>query len=221
MPADKETIDILVDGGKASPGPAIAPKLAIMKLPIQEIFKQINDKTKEYSGMKVPVKLIIDKKTKAFEIEVGTPPVSSLIKKELGIEKAKTVGDEKKESTVTAPAPKEETKKQEKYEVKKIAMKEEGKKEEEKEEEKVKEEGVAAAEQAKPAEEIVLGSLSMQQCIKIANMKMEKMLAKDLKAAVKEVVGTCKSMHGIQVEGKNPKDIIKEIDEGKYDALLK
>ena len=200
MPVDKDIIDILIDGGKASPGPAIAPKLAIMKLNIQEIFKQINDKTKEYAGMKVPVKLIVDKKTRAFEIEIGTPPVSSLIKKELGIQKAKTVDDSKKDATAPAAAtPAAEVK----PEAKKVAAKEE------------------AAAAAQPVEEIVLGSLSIVQCVKIANMKMEKMLAKDLKAAVKQVVGTCKSMHGIQVEGKNPNDVIKEIDEGKYDSLLK
>jgi large subunit ribosomal protein L11 len=205
MPADKDVIDILVDGGKASPGPAIAPKLAIMKLNIQEIFKQINDKTKEYAGMKVPVKLIVDKKTRAFEIEIGTPPVSSLIKKELGIQKAKTVDDSKKDATTAAPAaaPTAEVK----PEAKKVAAKEET--------------TATPAAAAAPVEEIVLGSLSIEQCVKIANMKMDKMLANDLKAAVKQVVGTCKSMHGIQVEGKNPNDVIKEIDEGKYDSLLK
>jgi len=35
--------------------------------------------------MSVPIKVIIDKKAKTFEIEVGTPPTSSLIKSELGL----------------------------------------------------------------------------------------------------------------------------------------
>ena len=35
--------------------------------------------------MKVPVKVIVDTETKAFEITVGTPPVSGLIQKELNI----------------------------------------------------------------------------------------------------------------------------------------
>ena len=39
------------------------------------------------AGLKVPVKVIVDPTTKEFEIEVGVPPVSALIKKELGIEK--------------------------------------------------------------------------------------------------------------------------------------
>lgn len=195
--AEKETIETLVDGGKASPGPAIAPKLAMMKMPIQDIFKQINEKTKDYAGMKVPVKIIIDKASKSFEIEIGTPPVSSLIKKELGIEKAKI------EET---PAPKPEAAEGEA---------------EEGEEKKTEEEASKTAEAPKPVEKKVIGSISVKQCVKIAKMKMDSMLAKDLKAAVKQVVGTCKSMQGIQVENKDPNDVIKEIDEGKYDNLLK
>ncbi|TLZ43864.1 MAG: 50S ribosomal protein L11 [Methanobacteriota archaeon] len=52
-----------------------------------EILKAINEKTKSFEGMKVPVILIVDPKTKAFTIEVGTPPTSALILKELRIEK--------------------------------------------------------------------------------------------------------------------------------------
>ena len=52
-----------------------------------EIINTINDKTKQFKGMKVPVKVIIDPKSKNYEIEVGTPPAASLILKELGLEK--------------------------------------------------------------------------------------------------------------------------------------
>ena len=64
--AEKETIDLLIEGGKASPGPTTVPKLSAYKLNVGEVFKQINEKTKEYKGMKVPVKLIIDKETKVI-----------------------------------------------------------------------------------------------------------------------------------------------------------
>ena len=37
--------------------------------------------------MQVPVKIEVDDKTKEYEISVGTPPTSQLIKKEAGIEK--------------------------------------------------------------------------------------------------------------------------------------
>ncbi len=44
--------------------------------------------------MQVPVKVIIDTDTKAFDIKIGTPPASGLVKKEAGIDKVfvKTVG---------------------------------------------------------------------------------------------------------------------------------
>ncbi len=38
--------------------------------------------------MQVPVKVTVDTETKKFEISVGTPPATALIKKEAGIEKA-------------------------------------------------------------------------------------------------------------------------------------
>ncbi|PMP97286.1 MAG: 50S ribosomal protein L11, partial [Nitrososphaera sp.] len=45
------------------------------------------------------------------------------------------------------------------------------------------------------------------------------MNASSLKAAVKEVIGTCTSM-GLKVEGKPPKEIIKEVDDGKWDSVI-
>jgi large subunit ribosomal protein L11 len=49
--------------------------------------KLINEKTAAFSGMKVPVKVIIEPKTKTFDVTVGTPPTSALIFSELKIEK--------------------------------------------------------------------------------------------------------------------------------------
>ena len=40
-----------------------------------------------FKGMQVPVKVTVDSDTKEFEISVGTPPVSSLLLKEAGVEK--------------------------------------------------------------------------------------------------------------------------------------
>ncbi|HEY9247356.1 MAG TPA: 50S ribosomal protein L11, partial [Candidatus Methanoperedens sp.] len=59
---------------------------------------KINEQTKAFAGMQVPVKIIVDDK-KQFTVQVGTPPTSALIKKELGIESgsgtpnSKTVGN--------------------------------------------------------------------------------------------------------------------------------
>jgi large subunit ribosomal protein L11 len=60
----------------------------------------------------------------------------------------------------------------------------------------------------------------MEQLIRIAKVKRTEVLARTLKGAVKEVLGSCVSM-GVTVEGKDPKDVQKEIDQGKYDELLK
>ncbi len=82
-----EVVEVLVDGGKATPGPPLGPVLGPMQVNIVEIVKVINERTKAFAGMKVPVKITIDPKTKAFDISVGTPPTSALIIKELKIQK--------------------------------------------------------------------------------------------------------------------------------------
>lgn len=95
----KQTIEALVDGGKASAGPPLGPALGPLGINIGDVINAINEKTRDMAGMKVPVKVIIDTDTKEFEIEVGTPPTSALIKKELDLSKGseepgkKRVGD--------------------------------------------------------------------------------------------------------------------------------
>ena len=81
-----DTVEALVDGGKASAGPPLGPALGPKGVNIGQIIAAINDKTKAFAGMKVPVKILI-KEDKSFEIKVGTPPMSALIKGELGLEK--------------------------------------------------------------------------------------------------------------------------------------
>jgi len=83
----KETIEVLVEGGKATAAPPLGPALGPIGVNIGEVVGAINEKTKIFAGMKVPVKVIIEKDDKTFDIEVGTPPASQLIKKEAGIEK--------------------------------------------------------------------------------------------------------------------------------------
>jgi len=153
------SIDALVEGGKATPAPPLGPALGPLGVNVGKVIAEINEKTKKFEGMKVPVKVIVDA-SKNFEIAVGTPPTSALILKEIGKEKGS------------------------------------GKKEE------------------------IVGNLGIKQAVKIAKMKSDEMLAKDLKSAVKEVVGACVSM-GVTVEGKNPKEVIKEIAAGKHDNELK
>lgn len=80
-------VKLLVDGGNMKPGPAIAQKLGPLGINIGKIIQEVNSATKSFNGMKVPVILDIDTKTKEFKIEIQTPPVAELIKKEVGIEK--------------------------------------------------------------------------------------------------------------------------------------
>ena len=65
-----------------------------------------------------------------------------------------------------------------------------------------------------------VGNLAIEQVISIANTKHSALLAKDLKSAVKLIVGSCVSL-GILVESKDPKEIEKEIDAGVYDKEIK
>jgi large subunit ribosomal protein L11 len=153
-----ETVEALVEGGKASAGPPLGPALGPLGVNIMQIINTINDKTKQFDGMKVPVKVIVNPKTKDFEIEVGTPPASSLIFKELGLEKGSgSAGTHK------------------------------------------------------------IGDLTIDQAIKVAKMKYDNLLGKELKQKTKEVIGTCVSI-GVTVEGKKPQEIQKAINEGEFDS---
>jgi large subunit ribosomal protein L11 len=91
----KQTVEALVDGGKATAGPPLGPALGPLGLNLNQVINAINEKTSAFDGMKVPIKLIVDPETKQFEVKVGTPPVSALVLKELGIEKgAQTPGEQ-------------------------------------------------------------------------------------------------------------------------------
>ena len=80
---EKVTCEALVEGGKASAGPPIGPKLGSTGANLYQIVQKINELTKEYIGLKVPVKISVDTETNEFEVEVMSPPTSALIIKEL------------------------------------------------------------------------------------------------------------------------------------------
>jgi len=85
--ANKQTISSLVTGGEASAGPPLGPALGPMGVNILQIISAINEKTKEFQGMKIPVTVLVDADTKKWEIEVGIPSASALLLKEAGIQK--------------------------------------------------------------------------------------------------------------------------------------
>lgn len=92
----EQTVAAVVEGGKASAAPPLGPALGPLGVNIQEIVDAINEKTRDLAGMKVPVKVIVNPDTKAFRLEVGKPPASALILKELNIQKgAATAGKDR------------------------------------------------------------------------------------------------------------------------------
>ncbi len=157
----KQSIDQLVEGGKATAAPPLGPALGPMGVNIGQVIQEINKKTAAFKGMQVPVKITVDTSDKSFTVEVGTPPVSALLKKEANIEKG-------------SGAPN----------VDKVA------------------------------------DLKIEQIIKVAKMKTDALLGKDMFAKVKEVIGTCNSM-GVLVEGKEPRMIIADINGGAYAEEIK
>lgn len=74
-------LKVMVDAGHASAGAPLGPALGPTGVNIGEVVAKINEKTAALSGMKVPITIKINK-DKSFDIEVGLPPISALIKKE-------------------------------------------------------------------------------------------------------------------------------------------
>ncbi len=157
---EKKTVDAIIEGGKATAGPPLGPTLGPLGVNVLQIVNKINEVTKAYAGMKVPVKVLVDIDDKSFDVEIGTPTTSALIVKELGVEKG----------SGTPKATK-------------------------------------------------VGNLTPEQIVKIAQMKRTDSYAKTLAAAVKEVAGACFSM-GVTVDAKEPKDFIKDLDNGNYKKAL-
>ncbi|MFW9910945.1 MAG: 50S ribosomal protein L11 [Candidatus Thorarchaeota archaeon] len=74
----------MVEGGKASGGPPIGPALGPTGVNIFQVVTKINEVTEAYAGLKVPVKITVNPNDKSFTVDVGTPPTSALILKEIG-----------------------------------------------------------------------------------------------------------------------------------------
>jgi large subunit ribosomal protein L11 len=94
-----DEVSVLVEGGKASPGPPLGPALGPLGVNVGQVVQKINEETKQFAGMRVPVVVRVDAATRAFTLVVGRPPVTALLLKEAGKEKgsgkpkSETVGD--------------------------------------------------------------------------------------------------------------------------------
>lgn len=83
----KITVDVLIEGGKATAAPPVGSSLGPTGVNIGQVVADINQKTADFKGMKVPVKIVVDDESKEYVIEVGTPPAAQLIRTEAGIKK--------------------------------------------------------------------------------------------------------------------------------------
>jgi large subunit ribosomal protein L11 len=158
--AETKVVELLVSGGQANAGPPLGPALGPLGVNIVAIVNKINELTKDYSGMRVPVKISVNTEDKTFEVTVGTPTSSALLVAELKVEKGSGTPNSVK-----------------------------------------------------------VGDLSMEQIVRIAKIKTPELLAKNLKDAAKEILGTCVSV-GVTAEGKDPREVQKEIDAGSYAELF-
>ncbi|MDE0091119.1 MAG: 50S ribosomal protein L11 [Thaumarchaeota archaeon] len=156
----EQKISSLVTGGAASAGPPLGPALGPLGVNIMEVIGAINEKTKDFEGMKVPVTVAVDSDTKKYTIEIGIPSAAALVMKEAGIQKGS---------------------------------------------------GASGTEWA--------GEITMDAVAKVAGTKLEASYASSLKSVAKTVVGTCLAL-GVKIEGKTPKEITAEIDDGKWDEKL-
>ncbi len=154
-------VKMIVDGGAMKPGPTVAQQLGPMGINLGKVISDVNTATADFKGVKVPIQIDVDSKTKIFTIKVFSPPTAELVKKELGLERGS----------------------------------------------------------GKP-NEVKVGNIAIEQIISIAKTKLPNMLARNLKNAVKLVIGSCVSL-GVLVEDKEAKLVEKDIDDGIYDKEIK
>ena len=64
-----------------------------------------------------------------------------------------------------------------------------------------------------------VGDITLEKLVGVAKKKQDVSLGKTLKDTLKEAAGTCNSM-GITIDGKDPRTVIREIDDGKHDSIV-
>jgi len=87
-----DIVQVLIPGGKATPGPPIGPSLGPLGINVKKVVDDMNAQTASYNGMMVPVTIIVDE-NRNVTLEVGTPPTSALILMEAGLEKGSSTGE--------------------------------------------------------------------------------------------------------------------------------
>lgn len=64
-----------------------------------------------------------------------------------------------------------------------------------------------------------IGNLGIEDIVHVAIGKKSELLTLDLKKAVKTVLGTARAI-GLTVEGKDPKEVTREVEQGVYDEIF-
>jgi large subunit ribosomal protein L11 len=82
-----DEVSVLVEGGKATAGPPLGPALGPLGVNVVQVVQAINEQTKGFAGMRVPVVVKVNPSTRQFTLVVGRPPVAALLLKEAGKEK--------------------------------------------------------------------------------------------------------------------------------------
>ncbi len=80
-------IKILADGGSMKPGPTLSQKIGPTGISMNLVLQKINEATKDFEGMKVPIEINLEPSTGKIEIVVFSPPVAELLKSEFKITK--------------------------------------------------------------------------------------------------------------------------------------
>jgi len=80
-------VSVLVEGGKAAAGATLGSALGPLGVNVGQVVAKINEETRQFAGMRVPVVIRVDPGTRAFTLVVGRPPVAALLLKEAGKEK--------------------------------------------------------------------------------------------------------------------------------------
>jgi large subunit ribosomal protein L11 len=153
-----ETIELLVEGGEATAGPPLGPALGPTEIDVGGVVGAINEETADFEGTEVPVTVTIE--DGEYEIEVGLPPTSALIKDELGFDTGS----------------------------------------------------------GRPQAEFV-AEMTAEQLKKVAEMKADDLLSYDTKNAAKEIAGSCVCL-GVKIEGEDPREAARRIDEGEFNDVL-
>ncbi len=153
-----ETIELLVEGGEATAGPPLGPALGPTEIDVGGVVGAINEETADFEGTEVPVTVTVE--DGEYEIEVGLPPTSALIKDEVGFDTGS----------------------------------------------------------GRPQAEFV-AEMTAEQLKKVADMKADDLLSYDTKNAAKEVAGSCVCL-GVKIEGEDPREAARRIDEGEFDDVL-